>query len=174
MRPPSATLLSAALLGAALALSACDEPTPSEPAADVTPAAPAAPAAPAGPAADGPPDTPPPGRIQASPILERPVVVGGISEADVEAGIAAKQADIDRCYEGARADAPAPTGKVLVNFTITGSGAVGKVATRSSSLRHEATETCLNEQLAAARFPALERGDVAYVTYPFSFPTTTH
>jgi len=156
-----------ALALTALTLTACDTPdAPNEP----PPAAADVPAA----EADARPTTPPPGRIQAAPILERPVVVGGISAEAVDAGVAAQQAAIDRCYTDAQAEAPGLSGKVLVNFTITGTGAVGRVATKSTSLRHPSAEACLNEQLALARFPALETGDIAYVTYPFDFTTTTH
>ena len=60
-------------------------------------------------------------------------------------------------------------GKVLVQFTIAKDGSVTKSETVSTSLRNPETEACLNERVATATFPALERGEKAIVKYPFVF-----
>lgn len=130
------------------------------------PAPPVAPAAPPAPE----PDAPPPGRIGGKPILDRPVVLGGLAADDVEAGIAAQRGALDGCYAPAQAEQPAPKGKVLVRFTVARDGHVADARVQSSSLRHPQTEACLLEVVAGARFPALATGEIAVVSYPLSFP----
>lgn len=112
----------------------------------------------------------PAGRIGGEPILPHPTVVGGISNRDVEEGMAAHRDAIRACWEAQRALTPTLAGKVLVKFTIRPDGAVGEVTTRSTSLRHPATEACVNAAVANARFPALTGGRLAIVHYPFAFP----
>ena len=137
--------------------SAPETPAP-EPAAVPAPAPVEAPAKPAG-------------SIGGEPILPKPVVVGGIDNHEVEEGIGKHMDAINACYQAARADSPKLRGKVLVKFTISKDGKVNGAETRSTSLRNEGAETCLNEAVAQATFPALESGKIAIVQYPFVFPT---
>ena len=115
-------------------------------------------------------DAPPVGSIGGEPILPQVIVMGGISTADVEAGIAQKMNDITDCYQSALAGDPGLAGKVLVKFTIDKAGAVASTVVRSTSLRHPAAEACLTDVVAQARFPALQSGRLAIVHYPFGFP----
>ena len=113
------------------------------------------------PAAEAPPeDAPPAGRVGGEPILDRPVVLGGISTEDVERTLAAT--DTQSCHQSG-------LGKVLVSITITKTGAVANSETVSSSLRQPQVEDCLNERVRAAKFPALVVGDKALVKYTFAF-----
>ena len=121
-------------------------PTPIEP----TPAAPA-------------------GMIGGEPILPKAIVLGAISTQEVVAGITPHQAAIDACYTTRAAANPELAGKVLVKFIIGRDGHVKQSSTASTSLRDEATETCVNERVREATFPALKDGDVAIVRYPFDF-----
>ncbi len=145
---------------------ACTSPEPTgEPASaslDVADAQPTASAEPESAAAAG--------SIGGEPILPDPVVLGGISASAVDAGIASQLDAIHRCYQEELANHAGLAGKVLVRFTIARDGTVSKTAIKSSSLRHPPTETCLSARLSEARFPALERGSVAIITYPFIFP----
>lgn len=102
----------------------------------------------------------PMGTIGGEPILARPVVLGAISTADVEAVVGGL--DWMGCHH-------AGFGKVLVQFTLSGSGSVVKSETVSSSLRNPETETCLNTLLMGASFPPLESGDKAIVKYTFAY-----
>jgi hypothetical protein len=116
-----------------------------------------------------PTEAPPPGRIDAEPILPRPVVLGGIGMAAVEAGIAVRQAAIDDCYRQGLVAEPALRGKVLVKFTILPDGHVASATTKSTSLRHPATEDCVVAQVSAATFGPLQDGSSAIVSFPFVF-----
>jgi hypothetical protein len=115
------------------------------------------------------PEAPPAGIIGGEPILPKPVVVGGISNDAVEEAIAAHRDAIVACYEDERAKMPGMAGKVLIRFTIRGDGRVADVSTRSTSLRHEPTETCVEQVIAQATFPELASGHLAIVNYPFVF-----
>ena len=113
---------------------------------------------------------PPAGSIGGEPILPQVIVMGGISTADVEAGVAEKMGAIAACYQAAVAGEPDLAGKVLIKFTIDQAGTVASTTVRSTSLRHPSTETCVTDHVAQARFPALQSGRLAIVHYPFVFP----
>jgi len=109
-------------------------------------------------------DAPPVGSIGGEPILERPVVIGGIPNEAVEAVIDQHQATLLACQAAPRA------GKLLLHFVIAKDGQVRDADLRSTTLRHPATEACVLEALAALQFPALSRGDRAVVTWPLAMP----
>ena len=115
-------------------------------------------------------EAPPMGSIGGEPILPKPVVVGGLPNEAVDEGVEAQMKAINACYESALSEDPSLRGKVLVRFVIGKDGTVTDTRTKSTSLRHEATETCVNEVLAKATFPELKGGGLAIVTYPFAFP----
>jgi hypothetical protein len=152
-----------------------DEGVP-DPVGMAHPAAPAPSAPGADPAAAHPPATTPPptttdvpaGVISGEPILPEPVVVGAISTADVEAGLAPQLAAIHGCH--ATGAAAARSGKILVKFRVTHEGRVAEPTTASTTFRDPTLEACVNAQVFLARFPALTEGDVAIVQYPFVFP----
>ena len=109
------------------------------------------------------------GSIGGEPILPSPMIIGGIDNAVVERSINDHMASINACFESSRADNPALAGKVLVKFNIGMDGSVANPSTRSTSLRHEATEACVNAAIAKVIFPPLERGRLAVVHYPLCF-----
>jgi hypothetical protein len=115
-------------------------------------------------------EAPPAGSIGGAPILPDPVVLGAISAEAVVAGVEAQMEAINRCYEEARAKNAALAGKVLVRFSIAQDGSVSRTSISSTSLWDTSTEDCVSARVAQARFPALEGGRVAIVTYPFVFP----
>jgi hypothetical protein len=115
-------------------------------------------------------DAPPAGRIGGEPILPDPVVLGAISADAVETVVATHMDRINTCWETERAKDPKLAGKVLVKLVIGPDGSVTSTATKSTSLRNEPTETCVNQDLASATFPPLQGGKIAIVTYPFVFP----
>jgi TonB family protein len=77
---------------------------------------------------------------------------------------------INICYQAELPSNPGLSGKVLVKFQIGMDGGVANVSTRSTSLRNEAVETCVNAEVTKVKFPPLERGRLAIVHYPFVFP----
>lgn len=115
-------------------------------------------------------EAPPAGKIGGEPILPKPLVIGGIDASAVEEGIAPHRDAITKCWEAALAERPHLRGKVLVKFKINRDGSVSETSTKSTSLRHPATEECVNQRVAEAKFPALATGSYAIVSYPFVFP----
>ena len=142
---------------------ALDQPA-AQPAAQPAPADPPAPAA-----------MPPPGggMIGGEPILERPIVLGAIPTADIDAGLRAKQPAIDDCYAPRVAADPSIRGKVLVKFAVARDGHVTSASVASTSLRDDVTEACLLDAVRLARFTPLTDGETAVISYPFTFPTPT-
>ena len=113
------------------------------------------------------------GSIGGEPILPTPVVIGGIANEVVEQGILSHMASINACYEAQLASNPKLAGKVLVKFQIGMDGSVANALTRSTSLRNQSAEACLIAELSKVVFPPLERGRLAIVHYPFSFPESS-
>jgi len=112
--------------------------------------------APEAPAADAPVA----GTISAAPILDTPSILGALEEQAVEDAL--DFAAIKACNTSGE------PGKVLVRFRIEESGAVEETRIRSTTLRHPATEDCLQAQLRATTFPAPTSGAFAIVSWPFS------
>ena len=112
----------------------------------------------------------PAGTIGGQPILPKPMVIGGIDNQAVEDNILKHREEIKACYTNQLAQTPGLRGKVLIKFSIDADGKVSRSNTRSTSLRNEAVESCINEQVAKTTFPALKTGRVAIVQYPFVFP----
>ena len=112
----------------------------------------------------------PSGTIGGQPILPKPMVMGGIDNQAVEDNILKQRESIEACYTSQLAQTPGLRGKVLIKFTIDAEGKVSRSNTRSTSLRNETVETCINEEVAKTTFPALKTGRVAIVQYPFVFP----
>ena len=110
------------------------------------------------------PADPPAGRIGGEPILERPVVIGGIANEAVEEVIHTHADALKACHAAPGA------GKLLLHFTLDPAGAVSDARIRSTTLRHPATEDCVLKVLRSVAFPPLERGSKAVVTWPLALP----
>jgi outer membrane biosynthesis protein TonB len=82
----------------------------------------------------------------------------------------ARKAQIVQCFENQLAHDPTLSGKVLIKFSIDASGKVSRSAMRSTSLRNDVVENCVNAEVVKAVFPPLKTGRFAIVQYPFEFP----
>jgi len=107
------------------------------------------------------------GRILAEPILSNATVVGGIDNTVVMDGMAQVMSPINECYS-TLSDGLA--GKLLVKFAISADGTVAYAKMQSTTLRHPELESCVLDKVTTARFPPLDRGRLAVVRYPLSFP----
>lgn len=106
------------------------------------------------------PEAAPSGRIGGEPILDRPVVLGGIATADVEAVV--NELDWLGCHK-------AGSGKVLVQMSLAANGSVSETKVASTSLRNPETEDCLLALLDGSTFPPLVTGEKAIVKYTFAY-----
>ena len=101
-------------------------------------------------------------KIGGTPILSRPIVLGGISKAHINDVMKKNDNAIQNCHEKNKKK----KGKVLVKFSVNKDGTVNKPKTESTSLRDAVTEQCLNELIQGFTFNPLERGTKAIVRYP--------
>jgi hypothetical protein len=76
--------------------------------------------------------------------------------------------EVHACYERALLKDPGLAGKVVLEWTIGGSGRVAAAKTKSSTLRNSAVESCILSNLKTWAFPA-PKGGVVIITYPFLF-----
>ncbi len=154
-------------------LGCSDPPPPSGVAVESAPAA----AVPVAPVAEPPSISveplPAAGSIGGEPILPRPIVLGAISVAEIDAGLAPRRAAIEACYAARRKVDPGLSGKVLVKFSIAHDGHVPDASVASTSLRDPETEACVTACVRETRFAPLTDGEVAMVRYPFTFPATS-
>lgn len=151
-----------------LALFACTTEAPPPEGADPPPVVSGLPAGPNEPSVDAPPS----GRIGGAPILDRPVVLGGIASEVVEATLVGRRAETEACFQAGLVETPRLRGKVLVRFQVLADGQVGTARVRATSLRNSAVEACVLEVVRATRFPPLVEGEEALVDYPFGFAPT--
>jgi len=73
------------------------------------------------------------------------------------------------CYEQGLARQPKLDGRVVVKFTIAGTGQVLASFIQSSTLNAPAVEMCVANAVKRWEFPAPEKGGIAFVSYPFQF-----
>jgi len=93
----------------------------------------------------------------------------GLTKDEVGEVIHRHLSEVRYCYESAMIRSPDLEGKLMVNFTIGGSGMVKSTEVKSSTLPDPRLDDCILRRLATWKFPN-PRGsiDVA-VTYPFIF-----
>jgi outer membrane biosynthesis protein TonB len=110
--------------------------------------------------------------------------VGGTVTRATSRSISAPQGSIDReavarvinshlqevhaCYERALLKDPGLAGKVVLEWTIGGSGKVAAAKTKSSTLNNASVEACILNSLKGWAFPA-PKGGVVIISYPFIF-----
>jgi TonB family protein len=95
----------------------------------------------------------------------------GLTKDEVGEVIHRHLSEVRYCYESAMIRSPDLEGKLMVNFTIGGTGMVKSTEVKSSTLPDPRLDDCILRRLATWKFPN-PRGaiDVA-VTYPFIFKT---
>lgn len=76
--------------------------------------------------------------------------------------------EVSSCYERALLKTPGLAGKIVLEWQITTSGAVGFAKTKSSSMQSPAVESCILASLKTWRFPPA-KGAGVLITYPFMF-----
>lgn len=110
--------------------------------------------------------------------------VGGVVTRATSRSVGMTQGSIDReavakvinshlqevyaCYERALLKDTGLAGKVVLEWTIGGSGGVVAAKTKSSTLRNGAVEACILSNLKKWQFPA-PKGGVVIISYPFIF-----
>ena len=96
-------------------------------------------------------------------------VVGSLSREEIERVIKRHQNEILFCYETELNKTPDLYGKVSVNFTIDGSGAVADASAAQDTMNNNNVEQCMLTRIRRWRFPEPKGGGVVVVTYPWVF-----
>jgi len=73
------------------------------------------------------------------------------------------------CYQKELQGKPDLSGRVMVQFTILGTGRVAGAAIQSSTMNHSGVETCLTQAVTRWSFPQPKDGGIVVVSYPFMF-----
>ena len=98
-------------------------------------------------------------------------LVGSLEKATIRQVIRKDLREVRACYEKALVRQPGLTGRVLIQFVITGNGSVSDSRLYSSSLGSPETEVCIGERACAWKFPPTNGGGAVIVTYPFNLTT---
>ncbi len=91
-----------------------------------------------------------------------------LSQSQISSVVNRNLARIKFCYDSQLRRNPNLTGKVIVNFTVEGSGKVSSVAVKSRRFRGSYLDTCVTGAIRSWRFPRFS-GDPVSVDYPFIF-----
>lgn len=103
---------------------------------------------------------------------EESEVQGGLEKEEIARVIRTQLGEIRYCYERQLSANPDLFGKVLVKFSINGSGGVSAQSIKSSTLANAMVEGCMLRRVANWRFPKPVGGTTVLVTYPFLFKST--
>ncbi len=98
-------------------------------------------------------------------------VAQGLTKDEVGKVIHAHLNEVRYCYESAMLRNPDVEGKLIVNFTIGGSGYVKTSAVKNSTLADAQLDDCILRRLGKWEFPKPKGGVNVAVTYPFIFKT---
>jgi hypothetical protein len=95
------------------------------------------------------------------------LVEGGLDRDLIAAVIAKNLGQIRFCYEQGLQGSPGLAGRVSVDFTINGSGAVSFAKVQNTTLNASVVEDCILMRLKTWKFPLPQGGQEVKVSYPF-------
>ena len=75
--------------------------------------------------------------------------------------------EVKDCYERGMVTNPELSGRVSIQFTVSGTGQVIASVVQSSDLKSPDVEQCIAQAVRRWRFPKPEGGGIVIVTYPF-------
>jgi TonB family protein len=92
---------------------------------------------------------------------------GSLDKEVIRAVIRKHLNEVKFCYEKELAKKPDLTGRVMVQFTISGDGSVVASVVQSSTMSNAVVEDCIRQALLRWQFPAPTGGGIVIVSYPF-------
>jgi hypothetical protein len=98
-------------------------------------------------------------------------VEDGLTKDEVGEVIHRHLSEVRYCYESAMIRTPDIEGKLIVDFTIGGAGAVKTAEAKQSTLPDPRLDDCIIRRLMTWKFPTPKGGVEVAVTYPFIFKT---
>jgi hypothetical protein len=109
------------------------------------------------------------GRSEISAGDANTVVMGAIERSVIDAYIRRNLAKIRWCYERELAKDPVLLGRIVINFTISGTGVVSQSKVNRTTMGNQTVESCVANQIRTIRFPPPKGGGIVIVNYPFVF-----
>ncbi|MDZ4660023.1 MAG: AgmX/PglI C-terminal domain-containing protein [Pseudomonadota bacterium] len=90
---------------------------------------------------------------------------------DVRSVVKEHLKDVKICYSEALAKKPEIEGKVVVDWTVSDTGAVTKVSINDAktTLKDLEVQSCITEKFKSWKFPPAQKDQVITVSYPFVF-----
>ncbi len=98
-------------------------------------------------------------------------IKGGLTRDQVKSVIDAHMDDVTYCYETALMSSPSLGGKIIFEWKVQGSGSVGAVNIKSSSVKSNSIHACIKSAIKSWPFPQPSGGSSVQVSYPFIFDT---
>lgn len=109
------------------------------------------------------------GNAEVGIVEEETEVRGGLAREVIAQTIQSYLGQIRYCYERQLSAQPDLYGKVIINFTIGGSGKVSTQRISSTTLKNSLVEGCILRRISGWKFPIPEGGTSVVVKYPFMF-----
>ena len=100
------------------------------------------------------------------------VIMGALDRSVIDSYIRRNLAKIRWCYEKELAKNDNIGGRVVINFTISGSGAVSTSKVHRTTMKNDNVENCIASTVRQIRFPSPKGGGIVVVNYPFVFKKT--
>ncbi len=97
------------------------------------------------------------------------VIMGALDKSVIDAYIQRNLAKIRWCYEKELNKDPKLFGRIVINFIISGTGAVSSSKVNRTTMGNQNVESCVADQIKKIRFPAPKGGGIVIVNYPFVF-----
>lgn len=97
------------------------------------------------------------------------VIMGALDRSVIDAYIKRNLAKIRWCYEKELNKDPKLFGRIVINFIISGTGAVSSSKVNRTTMGNQNVESCVADQIKKIRFPAPKGGGIVIVNYPFVF-----
>ena len=101
--------------------------------------------------------------------LSTPTIMGALSKEVVQKVIDRNKNQIRYCYEVELQRNQNLAGRIAVRWVILGTGRVGEVVIRDSTMNNPKVERCMINRIKTWQFPAPAGGGVVEVNYPFVF-----
>jgi TonB family protein len=98
-----------------------------------------------------------------------PNVRGSLDRDIVQKIVRRHLGEVKYCYDQSITRAPAPGGRVAVQFTVTAGGQVSASSLMNTTLSNLRVEKCVLEAVRRWEFPKPPGGSIAIVMYPFTF-----
>lgn len=101
------------------------------------------------------------------PVAATATLRGSLDKDDIRAVIRRNLDQVKNCYEAGLARAPTLSGRIIVKFVISATGAVTAAETQDTTVHDSSVEQCVNVAVRTWSFPKPTGGGTVTVSYPF-------